>query len=299
MVSKSRVSSRSAPRSAFFDVDELGSIEVAVLLNSDLGDSPFGGAGTAEATKEAYHQAWTKIAYDGDDGNDIFSISVDWSVPEPVLQLEHNSVVVLSQWLSTLESLTINGLGGNDRFEMDELPDSVKIILNGDDGDDTWQAAPNSGNLEFVNDVTFNGGNDNDSAVINDANHFYAYAGTDAYSVSQRPSASHWRYGVRTDERQRLPLRSRKSHVDHGRCCRSGYRGSASPRRLCSTPAAATMSSRPAPRAKTWPRSTALVVNGGDGVDSLTIDDEQNPYPNADSGQYRVFRRDCPTRSRR
>ena len=68
-------------------------------MNSEDAALPQGDVG--EATKEAYHQAWTHIVYDGTDGDDDFTITLNTSGAQPMLELYDGSSAtpLLSQWV--------------------------------------------------------------------------------------------------------------------------------------------------------------------------------------------------------
>ena len=171
-------------------------VQGAFVINSQEGPD-FGKAlTTSTATQNeyaaminAYDNAWTELVYEGDNSPDDFTIQTVSSGGHDFVKIETPTDTFVRR-AETLEKLTIRGLGGNDTFNVLSLPDGVQLILeggegddefridsvengtlvtlNGDAGNDTFIASKAPRFLETVNEITFNGGADVDTVVLND-----------------------------------------------------------------------------------------------------------------------------------
>jgi len=183
-----------------------GGVEAATVVNSDNAADPTGDI--EDAMRVAYLNAWPAITFEGSLDDDTFEIDVNTSGPQDSLEITLNGNVVFSQWVDTLQSLTINGLGGNDVFRVLALPDEIELVLNGGTGDDefyvdsvangalvtlngeagndTFSASDTPRNLESVNLITFHGGADEDTVMLNDHINNNPFAHAHIYFISSK-----------------------------------------------------------------------------------------------------------------
>jgi CubicO group peptidase (beta-lactamase class C family) len=149
-------------------------VEVAYLMNS--GVAPLPGASIFNMLETAYINAWTELTVGGTSGNDDFVIRLNNSGFQPSIEVEVNGDVEFVHWISTLDSLTLNGGLGNDTFTIEGFSAAIDLQINGSWGDDEVIVLPGSRNIEAVNGMTFDGGFGNDSITVNDQNNAYSNA---------------------------------------------------------------------------------------------------------------------------
>ncbi len=266
-----------------------GGIEAAVVINSNRGLLPL--ANPDDTLHAAYTNAWTDIVFDGTDEADDFEIRLSTSVGRPSLELVMNGDVQFSRWIDTLDTLTINGLGGNDTFDVDALPAGVELVINGGQHNDVLTLADVSGNLEAVANVTFNGGSGNDSMTINDANNAYDTYLNSRYNIT---ATTLWRGAATGNPADPLgEARVDYSGVEHLELTTGDQ---ADDFYVASTVAISTTinasggddSLFASPFGGKLDAVAGLQFNGDDGTDSVLINDMNNPYDTALNSQYEV-----------
>lgn len=76
----------------------------------------------------------------------------------------YNAVIPAGDWIE------LNGLGGVDVFDINFTQLGFPVTVNGGDGDDVAKIAPAAGDLDVIDDaVTVNGGNETDALLIYDS----------------------------------------------------------------------------------------------------------------------------------
>ena len=108
-----------------------------------------------------------------------FVIRLNNSGIQPSIEVELNGEIEFTHWISTLDSLTLNGGLGDDTFTIEGWNSSIDLEINGSCGDDVVSVLPGVRNIEVVNGMTFDGGWGTDSLVVNDQSNPYSNA---AYS---------------------------------------------------------------------------------------------------------------------
>ncbi len=197
-------------------------VEAALLINSQIQsvDRPAasatprviggafnpggGGTGTIAALRNAYDHAWTDLVFEGNAGAvlgaDQFLLTtnpIDAEYIDFVFTSFLGNVQTITRRHDTLDSLVINGLGGNDvltltnlpsdlqlqitfnsgagndSVQLRDLPAGVELIFNGGAGSDSLQVAHTTRDLDWIQGtVTFNGGFGTDTLVVDDRNDF-------------------------------------------------------------------------------------------------------------------------------
>lgn len=261
-------------------------VQASLVINSERGFSGY----QKKILETAYENAWTDISYSGSEGDDVFEIRT--SSPDGIETLEiwmgsnpSSLNKVYSHWVDTLYSLTINGYGGNDTFIVDEVPDSVSLILNGDDGNDILHAANGWGDIEYVGGITFNGGGGIDDAFIDDSNNDYSIPGSDLYTVADVEVSRDGESVFMTDvENLTLTTGDQSDWVNVFSTGRSIT--------LKTGKGNDVIQGTPLVEGGTHPADIAwidgLLVDGGEGIDMLMLDDRDNSYTSAQSGEYTV-----------
>ena len=142
-------------------------------------------AGLNSALINAYDHAWTELVYDGDDqldgqiniGDEHDTFRLALNANPQYIDFFHDNMTnpVFTRRIDTLTKITINGYEGQNLYQIDSLPGSIEVVVNGgtqvDDvtigdptpgvqTDDLDQFAP--GTLEF------NGGSGFSRLTVND-----------------------------------------------------------------------------------------------------------------------------------
>lgn len=159
-----------------------GDVQAAYLMNNE--DAFVGGRGTM--LKTAYQNAWTDLTVAGTTGDDNFVLRLNNSGVKPSVEVVLNGQVEFTHWISTLDSVTINGGLGNDTFTIEGWNSSVDLTLNGSWGNDVVHVLPGVKNIEMVSGMTFNGGLGTDVVYVNDqANPYSNVNMSRLYTVSE------------------------------------------------------------------------------------------------------------------
>jgi CubicO group peptidase (beta-lactamase class C family) len=151
-----------------------GNIEASYLMNSESSNLP--GNSTRDMLKTAYVNGWTDLTEVGTSGNDDYVLRLNNSGVEPSIEVVLNGQVQFAHWISTLDSLTVNGGFGNDTFTIEGWSPAIDLTINGGSGNDEVFVLPGARNIEAVNGMTFNGGSGEDSITVNDNNNPYSNA---------------------------------------------------------------------------------------------------------------------------
>lgn len=160
-----------------------GDVEVAFLMNSEHQNLLAGGSGSM--LKTAYVNAWTDLTVAGTPGADHFEIRLDNSGVLPSITVELNGELQFSHWISTLDSLTLNGGFGNDTFTIYGMDAGIDLTINGGAGGDVVHVLPGVRNIEMVSGMTFNGGTGADTIYVNDHDNPYSHVNLSrVYTVS-------------------------------------------------------------------------------------------------------------------
>jgi CubicO group peptidase (beta-lactamase class C family) len=160
-----------------------GNIQASYLMNSESDNLPGGSIG--QVMKTAYVNAWTDLTVGGTSGDDDFIIRLDNSGLKPSVEVVLNGDVQFTHWVSTLDTLTLNGGWGNDTFTIEGWNPAIDLTINGGWGDDVVHVLPGVRNLEFANGLTFNGGLGSDTLHVHDESNPYSnVAMSRIYTVS-------------------------------------------------------------------------------------------------------------------
>jgi hypothetical protein len=149
-----------------------GGVEVGYLMNSGWASLP--GENIFNMLETAYINAWSDLTVAGTVGADDFVLRLDNSGFRPSVQVELNGEVLFSHWISTLDSLTLNGMAGGDTFTIYGWNPAIELNINGGSGNDVVSVLPGVRNIETVSGMTFNGGTGVDRIVVNDQNNTYS-----------------------------------------------------------------------------------------------------------------------------
>ena len=129
-------------------IDLPNDYQVAVLRNSN-GNGTGGGS-----IKDAYENAWTGVVVQGDNGDNDFELRLNPSDPN-LLDLVVDGDLFFSFQVDVLNSLELRGLGGTDTFLIEDVPATLRLVVNGGAGEFTLDggtgvvvgAGNNSGNV--------------------------------------------------------------------------------------------------------------------------------------------------------
>ena len=159
-----------------------GDIDVALAMNSFQSDDAFpeGIGNRFEFLRFAYSTAWTDLVIEGDINNNSFILRLN-SLDPNLLDLVVDDVQLMSFRIDVLRSLELRGLGGNDSFEIEDLPASIDLILDGGADNDTFTIGHSSGStFDYIygNLTILGGGGNQDEVEVNDANGL-----SDEYSI--------------------------------------------------------------------------------------------------------------------
>jgi CubicO group peptidase (beta-lactamase class C family) len=144
-------------------------VNASLVINSQLGD---GLPGTTTIVYDAYTAAWPVLVVEGDSGDNTFILRVSEADVNHLMELEvDGEVIMLSQ--DALQLLTLRGLGGNDTFQIEILPESAELILEGGTGADTFVVDANQiGGIHGA--ITIDGGANEDDLAVYGINGFAA-----------------------------------------------------------------------------------------------------------------------------
>ncbi len=147
-------------------------VQAALVMNSNTAAGiPY----QAIVLKDAFEDAWTDVVIEGDSGPNTFVVRQTGGEIEVLL----DGATILQQTVGTLDSLTLNGLGGNDTFLVEDVHSSLEVILNGGSGSDTFEVGDDWFDINIDGDVDVNGGSGTDTLVVTDSNN----VGDDTYFV--------------------------------------------------------------------------------------------------------------------
>jgi CubicO group peptidase (beta-lactamase class C family) len=151
-----------------------GEIDVALGMNSFQSDDAFpeGIGDRFEFLRFAYSTAWTDLVIEGDNNANTFELRLN-AVDPNLLDLVVDDAPLLSFRLDVLESLQIRGLGGDDTFVIEDLPENVDLVLDGGADDDTFLFGNQLWFSTFpyvAGNVNIVGGTGHDSVDINEGN---------------------------------------------------------------------------------------------------------------------------------
>jgi CubicO group peptidase (beta-lactamase class C family) len=150
-------------RANTFMVDFPNDVQVALVKNSD---------GGVPVLKDSYENAWTGLVIQSDSHNNTFELRLNALDPD-LLDLVVDGSPFFSFRIDVLHSLELRGLGGDDRFIIEDVPDSLDLILDGGTGDDHFEIGDPGGNSVFdtvLGNLTILGGSGSDDVDIKDAN---------------------------------------------------------------------------------------------------------------------------------
>lgn len=142
-----------------------GNIQAAYLMNTEADNLPGGIGGML---KTAYVNAWTDLTVGGTSGDDNFVLRLNNTGLKPSVEVVLNGEVQFTHWISTLNSVTLNGGFGNDSFTIEGWNSSIDLEINGSWGNDIVNVLPGVKNIEMVSGLTFNGGFNTDTIYVHD-----------------------------------------------------------------------------------------------------------------------------------
>ncbi len=148
-----------------------GDVQASYLMNSQDTNLPGGRSGML---KTAYLNAWTDLIVGGTTGDDNFVLRLDNSGLQPSVEVVLNGEIQFTNWISTLDSVTINSSLGNDTFTIEGWNPSVDLTINAGWGNDRVNVLPVAGNIEMVSGMTFNGSLGTDIVSVYDQNNPYS-----------------------------------------------------------------------------------------------------------------------------
>jgi hypothetical protein len=142
------------------------------------------GTGTNASLIAAYDNAWTELVYDGNDDADA-TADDDFIIRQNTtnaawIDIVHVGVNTITRRIDTLSKITLNGLDGEDTFDVQFLPANIELLINGgaDNDDIEFGAGDVDTNIKGIVTVNGGGGGDaGDSLTIDDT----ADAGNDRY----------------------------------------------------------------------------------------------------------------------
>ncbi|WP_218932089.1 serine hydrolase domain-containing protein [Adhaeretor mobilis] len=149
-----------------------GDIQASYLMNSESTNLP--GGSTGQMMKTAYLNGWTDLTVGGTSGDDNFVLRLDNTGLKPSVEVVLNGNVEFTHWVSTLDSVTINGGFGSDTFTIEGWNSAIDLDINGGWGNDSVSVLPGVKNIEMVSGLTFNGGFNTDTITINDQSNPYS-----------------------------------------------------------------------------------------------------------------------------
>jgi CubicO group peptidase (beta-lactamase class C family) len=150
-------------------------VNASLVINSQLGN---GLPSKSMIVHEAYEAAWPVLVIEGDSGDNTFLLRTSAADPNQ-LELVVDGETLMTLHKDVLQSLTLRGLGGDDTFQIETIPESVELVLEGGTGDDTFEAGSN-GFGDIGGSVTVVGGADTDTLVAVDA---FGVVPTDSYEL--------------------------------------------------------------------------------------------------------------------
>ena len=139
-------------------------VNASLVINSQLGD---GLPGTETIVYDAYTAAWPVLVVEGDSGDNTFILRQRGGREPPHGTGGGRRGDMLSQ--DALQSLTLRGLGGNDTFQIEILPESAELILEGGTEADTFVVDAN-GIGGIHGSIAIDGGTDEDDLAVSGIN---------------------------------------------------------------------------------------------------------------------------------
>jgi Ca2+-binding RTX toxin-like protein len=199
--------------------------------------------------------------------NDVFTIRQNSTSPAST-EVLLNGLTVYNATPAAGDWFELDGLTGTDTFNINYVQAGIPVNVDGGSGDDTIKIAPRGDDLDVIGDtVTVSGGNDIDTLVINDS----ADATARTYTVTNNSVA---RSGVPT-----ISYSAIQALTVNGSAGASTYNVESTANVLGTVTtlnggaANDTFNVTPAATANLDPIDGELVVDGGAGVNTLTIRD--------------------------
>lgn len=147
--------------------------QVALLINSDYveTDVPHADAYSnhyqAALMKRAFENAWPEITISGTSGDDTFELRRNDN-DNGSLDIFLNGNLIVRRWVETLDRLTLNGIGGDDQFIIDDVPGGLDLYLNGGADDDTFFIGDGDLDNAITGYVIIDGQSGDDTLVLDD-----------------------------------------------------------------------------------------------------------------------------------
>ena len=136
-------------------------VQVALVTNSDGGEP---------VLTTSYENAWTELVIQGDDDVNTFVLRENPGDPG-LLDLEVDGAPYISFRTDVVTRLELRGLGGDDTFYIEDAPETLDLILDGGDDDDTFDFGNAGSVFETIQgNLTVLGGPGYDDLGIHDAN---------------------------------------------------------------------------------------------------------------------------------
>ena len=166
-------------------IDFPNGVQAALLINSEFTGAPY----QLEALKRSFENAWPEISIVGTAEPDHFEVRLN-PLDDNAVDIFLSGNLVVTRWSETLEKLTLSGIGGDDTFFVDGLPNNIEVVLQGGAGNDLFTVVDTDIGV-VQGDVTIDGGDGADALVFNEGWVF----GAATYTITDNTTAKSSRVG--------------------------------------------------------------------------------------------------------
>ena len=131
---------------------------------------------TFDVLKTAYTNAWSDLVIEADDSDNVIVVQLNGADPD-LLDVIIDGETVLSHAVDGFDSLEIRGLGGNDTFEIRDVPEDLSLKLDGGADDDTFDVDVVGGAVfqKVLGNLDIVGGTGSDNLSVDDSNGLNTY----------------------------------------------------------------------------------------------------------------------------
>ncbi len=166
-------------------IDFPNGVQASLLINSEFTGAPY----QVEALKRSFENAWPEISIVGTAGTDDFEVRLN-PLDNNSVDIFLNDSLVVTRRSETLEKLTLSGIGGEDTFFIDGLPNNIEVVLQGGADNDHFTVVDTVIGV-VQGDVTIAGGDGDDTLVFNEGWVF----GAATYTITDNTTAKSSRVG--------------------------------------------------------------------------------------------------------